>query len=72
MYPLLPVLVKLLSTETRNTQAGVGPARQRRAASGRRNFGADPMIAMFSSRGAAGVLRAGVAGDEVFLGAFEE
>lgn len=49
MYPLLPALVKLLSTETRNTQAGVGPARQRRAASGRRNFGADPIIAMFSS-----------------------
>ena len=54
MYPLLPALVKLLSTETRNTQAGVGPARQRSAASGRRNFGADPIIAMFSSRGVAG------------------
>jgi hypothetical protein len=54
MYPLLPALVKLLSTETRNAQAGVGPARQRRATSGRRNFSADPIIAMFSGRGAVG------------------
>ncbi len=52
MYPLLPALVKLLSTETKNAQAGAGPARQRRAISGRRNFGADPIIAIFSNLGA--------------------
>ncbi len=52
MYPLLPALVKLLSTEAKNPQAGAGPARQRPATSGRRNFGADPIIAMFSNRGA--------------------
>ena len=54
MYPLLPAVVKLLSTETKNAKAGVVPPRQRRAISGRRNFGADPIIAMFGNHGAVG------------------
>lgn len=59
MYPLLPALVKLLSTETENAKAGVGLTRQRRAISGRRSFGADPIIATFSNRGAAGESKTG-------------
>jgi hypothetical protein len=50
MYPLLPALVKLLSMETKNAKAGVGHARQRRAKSGRRNFGVDQIIAISSPR----------------------
>lgn len=50
MYPLLPALVKLLSMETKNTKVGIGLARQRRATSGRRNFGVDPIIAIFIPR----------------------
>jgi hypothetical protein len=50
MYPLLPALVKLLSMETKNAKAGVGLARRRRAKSGRRNFGVDPIIAISSPR----------------------
>ena len=46
MYPLLPALVKLLSMETKNTEAAADLARQRRATSGRRNFGVGPFIAI--------------------------
>lgn len=65
MYPLLPALVKLLSTEAENTQTGAGPARQRRAISGRRNFSADPIIAMFDSLGTAGESHADLRGSSV-------
>ena len=54
MYPLLPALVKLLSTETKNAQTGASPAAHRRAGPRRRNFGAAPIIAMFSNRDAVG------------------
>lgn len=50
MYPLLPALVKLLSMETKNAKAGAGFARQRRVVSERRNFGVDPIVAIFNPR----------------------
>jgi hypothetical protein len=58
VYPLLPALVKLLSMEAKNAKVAVGLPRQRRAPSARRNFGVDPIIAIFSPR-AAGKSEAG-------------